>query len=750
MSIIKKITILFFVVAVVVLSSMLILANTMSKSIEKEALIKAEKNLQVMTEKYINEKYIVGLTNAIAIASNGDIKKSLKYGQRQRAINSLNTLSGKYKENTPFKNIKIHLHTADLKSFVRIWKLDRYGDDLSSFRHTLSAVKKNKKAMVAVEVGKSGLSIRGIAPVIENKKYLGSIEFMQGFNSVVKDLAKVDTQLLVLMDDKFSQSTFNVKRKLQEYVISQKEKTVDIAFKNAMMSLDFDTLREKSSMVHNSYFVTSVDIKDYKGKKIGLYLIAKKIELVNSAFESAKDIIATFILVVISAMALTLIALSLGMNKLVFKALDEFRDGILGFFKYLNHENSNAKLIHISSLDEIGEMAAIVNENIKLTQTNIEKERKMIAQTADILLAVNRGDFSQSVTYEASAELNELRDLINGMLQTVKGSFEEIEVVLSKISSGDLSVRIDTQYEGLYLDLKNSTNHIANTLENLFSETGTTLKAMSQGDLRVNLEGEYNGDFAIIKTSVNEFIINLSSMMKEIDLGAVQMQNTSEKVSQSAQTIAVGAAQQSSSLEITTSSVEEMSGSISETSNNAGLTSKIAKESATLANSGGEAVSKTVNAMETIAEQISIIEDIAYQTNLLALNAAIEAARAGEHGKGFAVVATEVRKLAKRSQVAAEEISEITVNSVHVSKEAGELIGEVVPNITRTAELINGISIASNEQGIGINQISQAMAELDRVTQINSHSSEDLARASVELNTEVIALSELVSFFKLK
>jgi methyl-accepting chemotaxis protein len=164
---------------------------------------------------------------------------------------------------------------------------------------------------------------------------------------------------------------------------------------------------------------------------------------------------------------------------------------------------------------------------------------------------------------------------------------------------------------------------------------------------------------------------------------------------------------------------------------------------------GGESVNKTVDAMQTISERIKIIEDIVYQTNLLALNAAIEAARAGEHGKGFAVVAAEVRKLAKRSQVAASEISNITENSLSISQEAGDLISKVVPKIQETASLIKDIATSSSEQDIGISQITQAMNQLDQVTQTNTAGSQDLATTSEQLDEQITTLASIIEFFKI-
>jgi methyl-accepting chemotaxis protein len=159
-------------------------------------------------------------------------------------------------------------------------------------------------------------------------------------------------------------------------------------------------------------------------------------------------------------------------------------------------------------------------------------------------------------------------------------------------------------------------------------------------------------------------------------------------------------------------------------------------------------VKETVEAMSSIVQKISIIEEIAYQTNLLALNAAIEAARAGEHGKGFAVVATEVRKLAERSQMAAREISGLATSSVKVAMRSGDLLAELVPSIRKTADLVQEVVAASAEQSSGVAQMNKAMQHVDQVTQRNASASEELASTAEEMSAQAEALSQLVSFFR--
>lgn len=271
---------------------------------------------------------------------------------------------------------------------------------------------------------------------------------------------------------------------------------------------------------------------------------------------------------------------------------------------------------------------------------------------------------------------------------------------------------------------------------------------IAAGDLTLKMDLEVKNPqsvYAAMKKMVEnlqEVVMNVTSASHNVASGSQELSSSSEEMSQ-------GATEQAAAAEEASSSMEQMAANIRQNADNAMQTEKIAVKSAEDAKRGGESVAKTVSAMKNIADKISIIEEIARQTNLLALNAAIEAARAGEHGKGFAVVAAEVRKLAERSQNAAAEISELSSSSVEVAEQAGEMLSKMVPDIQRTAELVQEISAASKEQDTGAEQVNQAILQLDQVIQQNASASEEMASTSEELSSQAEQLQDTISFFKI-
>ena len=274
----------------------------------------------------------------------------------------------------------------------------------------------------------------------------------------------------------------------------------------------------------------------------------------------------------------------------------------------------------------------------------------------------------------------------------------------------------------------------------------TVARMLSEGDFTVRLSTPHPGS---LMGAMQNMIGKLTQIIGEVRTATDNLTNAAGQVSATAQSLSQSSSEQAASVEETTSSMEQMTASISQNTENAKVTDGMASKSAKEAAEGGEAVSKTVDDMKSIAGKIGIIDDIAYQTNLLALNAAIEAARAGDHGKGFAVVAAEVRKLAERSQVAAQEIGALASSSVKQAERAGALLTEMVPSIRKTSDLVQEIASASQEQTSGVGQINSAMGQLNQATQQNASASEELAATAEELGEQANKLQHTMTFFRL-
>jgi methyl-accepting chemotaxis protein len=269
---------------------------------------------------------------------------------------------------------------------------------------------------------------------------------------------------------------------------------------------------------------------------------------------------------------------------------------------------------------------------------------------------------------------------------------------------------------------------------------------VSEGDLSLVIDTK-DADQASVIVSMKKMVERLSNIVADVKSAADNVASGSQELSSGALQLSQGTTEQAASSEEASASIEQMNGAIVQNAENAMATEKIALRSAADARESGQAVAEAVAAMRQIAQKIMIIEEISRQTNLLALNAAIEAARAGEHGRGFAVVSGEVRKLAERSQTAAAEIGQLSASSVETADRAGAMLTLLVPNIQKTAELVQEISAASKEQTSGAGQINSAIQQLNQVVQHNAGASEEMAATAQELSSQADQLQQAVAFF---
>jgi methyl-accepting chemotaxis protein len=407
----------------------------------------------------------------------------------------------------------------------------------------------------------------------------------------------------------------------------------------------------------------------------------------------------------------------------------------------------------------------------------------MISEATRLTGAATAGQLSVRADVTAiEAEFRPVLDGLNSTMDAVTGPLRMAAGYVNRIAQGDLPGRITEKYQGEFDDLKNNLNALIEALQ----QVTHAAQAVAAGNLAVTVRerGEHdelmraiaemisaskqvsdvavqlaNGNLQVevkersghdeLMRAMRAMVQRLTDVVREVKTAADNVASGSQEMSASSEELSQGASEQASSIEEVSSSMEEMGANIKQNADNSVQTEKIALKAAIDAKEGGGAVAQTVSAMRSIAGKISIIEEIARQTNLLALNAAIEAARAGEHGKGFAVVASEVRKLAERSQKAAGEITELSKSSVTVAEQAGNLLGRILPDVQKTAGLVQEITGASREQDVGASQISQALQQLDTVIQQNATSAEQMASTAEELSVQAETLQSAISFFRL-
>ncbi len=402
---------------------------------------------------------------------------------------------------------------------------------------------------------------------------------------------------------------------------------------------------------------------------------------------------------------------------------------------------------------------------------------------------ISKGDFPDEITDEYKGDFNQIKNSINLLISNLRGTVE----MAKKIADGDLSVRVtilsdkdmlgkaltrmvetiklivssincltdaalagklDTRgdaerFGGEYARIIHGVNATLDAVVTPLNMTAHYIDNISKGKIPEQITEVYKGDFNAIRNNLNTLVENLSHFAVNVQDSAEQVAIGSEHLSTSAEQVSRGTSEQAAGIEEISASMEEMTSIVTSSDENAQQTASIAKKTAQDALEGSKAVEKTVNAMQSISEKIRIVEEIARQTNMLALNAAIEAARAGEHGRGFAVVAAEVRKLAEKSQNAAQEINALSISNLEIAGQAGERLKTMVDGIQKTAELIQDISASSTEQAEGIRQTGKAIQQMDHTIQENAATTEQMASSSQEFSSHAERLREIASFFKL-
>lgn len=388
--------------------------------------------------------------------------------------------------------------------------------------------------------------------------------------------------------------------------------------------------------------------------------------------------------------------------------------------------------------------AHLQNLNRRQILENFQESRQIYSETFEEV---------QSIIFERNkyvAEMDsigpEVADAAEHVKLSVKKDQDELGPIIQKNNENTIRMVLIASLSALILGVAFALI-ITKAIVGPLRKSLVFAEKIAHGDLTATIDVNQNDETGQLVNALRSMVTKLREIVMSIKAAGDYVSSGSQQLSSSAQELSQGSTEQAAAAEEASSSMEQMGSNIKQNADNSIETEKIATKASIDAAESGEAVREAVRAMKEIATKISIIEEIARQTNLLALNAAIEAARAGEHGKGFAVVASEVRKLAERSQTAAREISELSVNSVEVAEKAGEMLARLVPDIQKTADLVQEISASSREQDSGAEQINKAILQLDEVIQQNASASEEMASTSEELASQAEQLQTTISFF---
>ncbi|QKJ24136.1 methyl-accepting chemotaxis protein [Poseidonibacter lekithochrous] len=522
-------------------------------------------------------------------------------------------------------------------------------------------------------------------------------------------LAKIGIQMNKDMKALETATYLDAKTKKMIKVVSKNLKEYNLTVADAidMLSVDVGMATPMLSVTDEVFLLLNEDLT-----KIDEMAVDENNIAYEKALEEIDETLYTLYTLIIVGFILSLVII-LSVISSIKKPLDEFQSGLLNFFKYLNKETSDVKLIEINSKDELGEMAIAVNNGISTIKEGIEQDRVLVDSTISCATQAQKGLLNARIEGSSSnPSLNELKDVINDMLCSIEDNIKNAMDVLSTYTQYDYRSKIDT--------------------------------STMDGDLKALCE------------DVNSLGTAITSMLIENKKIGLTLSNNSENLSNNVESLTESANNQAASLEETAAAIEEITSNMQNSSQNIAKMTSFANEVSSSVSIGQDLASKTASSMDEINEQtqaiadsITVIDQIAFQTNILSLNAAVEAATAGEAGKGFAVVAQEVRNLASRSAEAAKEIKEL-VESATEKANGGKAISnnmiegyeKLNSNIHNTLELINDVSGSSKEQFDAMAQINDTVNNLDRVTQQNALSAGEANKVAREVNSIAVKVVE--------
>ena len=518
----------------IVVATVIIAVNSFDsiEHIKEDVFAKERRALSTYFSQKYEAKRQIGLTNAINIANNLYVIRALRDGNRSLAIRGLSKIDDEFKQYTDFKNIKIHVHTADLHSFVRLWKPEKYGDDLSGFRKTIVAVKERKAPLAAIEIGRAGLVLRGVAPVLEDGRYLGSVEFIQGLNSISKTAKKDGIDIVTIMDRKFSDiATFLKTREtlMGRYAVVTKKGAFDEGFVADLKGVE--SLEPVFRTAH--YFVVSLPIEDFSGQTVGYALIGKPLKVIESVIDHAANALIVQLVVMLIVDLIMLAILIVIISRTVVKPIGELNRRI----KDLAHgEGDLTRRIDVHSNDEIGETAHAVNAFIEKVQGIIQSMKTSMERAVQVSREIKRDADEIKKTVETQNHLvDETKMLAGDIKEDLKIAEESVSDTSKDVEQTyhtlDHMQKTLTQVAAKIIEDAGGAKEVAQNVTSLADQTNqikdviaiikeiadqTNLLALNAA-IEAARAGEHGRGFAVVADEVRKLAERTQKSLTEID-----------------------------------------------------------------------------------------------------------------------------------------------------------------------------------------------------------------------------------------